>query len=185
MAARIPDINIIQDTPTSPNHAPRTFYTSPDSLPRVPEDGLAAPELDRHAEGLQVDPNGPYPQPTTRASEVGEKHWYAFGDAGEKQLSKDESGLIPYESSIRRRDGRICGLKRRTFIIVAVVASILLAIAAIGGGVGGYFANKSSSPKYVLSPLLLSMVSSTDKTIDQRRQPNQRLQLTQHTTGLR
>lgn len=146
---QIPNINLVQDTPTAPNHEPVPVYTSP-RIPRIPENGEAAPEVDRHAEGLQVDTNGPYPQPTT------DEKWAHYAGAGaghEKQLQHDDAGLIPCEQTgQRRRDGRICGLKRRTFIIIAAIVGIIVICAAIGGGVGGYYANRTPTPTtpYVL-----------------------------------
>lgn len=155
MAGRIPDINVIQDTPTSPNHVPRPIYTSPE-LPRVPEDGLAAPELDRDTEGLQVDPNGSYPYPTTKEIDSKSKHYHWVPTPG-KQLSYDDAGLIPYEDATRRKRERICGLKRRTFFIVAAIVAIVIVAAAVGGGVGGYYANKSS--RYVHTSLFVLFTS--------------------------
>lgn len=48
------------------------------------------------------------------------------------------------ESSVGR-DGRICGLARRTFWIVLVVVAIVIVAAAVGGGVGGSMASKKSN----------------------------------------
>lgn len=42
------------------------------------------------------------------------------------------------------RDGRICGLARRTFWILLVVAIVIVA-AAVGGGVGGSIAAKNAN----------------------------------------
>ena len=43
------------------------------------------------------------------------------------------------------RDGRICGLARRTFWIVFVVAAIVIVAATVGGGVGGSIAAKNAN----------------------------------------
>lgn len=43
------------------------------------------------------------------------------------------------------RDGRICGLARRTFWIVFVVVAIVVVAAAVGGGVGGSIAAKNAN----------------------------------------
>lgn len=138
MTARIPDINVIQDTPTSPNHGPVQIYESPGSvleanLPEVDENS-------REGEGLQVDPNGPYPQPTTGSKS--KQVWAYYGPESEKQVPHDDAGLIPTEESIRR-DRTVCGLKRRTFFIIVAIATIVIICAAIGGGVGGYYATKT------------------------------------------
>ncbi|KAF2658795.1 hypothetical protein K491DRAFT_713271 [Lophiostoma macrostomum CBS 122681] len=142
MATRVPSIHVIRDTPTSPNHHPVLLHTSPSSSPQS-----SAPEVDTSVretyEGLQVDPNGPYPQPTTSDTET--KHqWWHFGGSSEKQTrhGSDDAGLIPSEHAPaqNRKRKRICGLKRRTFIITAAVVAILVVCAAIGGGVGGALA---------------------------------------------
>lgn len=155
MAAHVPNVNLIHDTPTTPNHVAVPVYAAENEAPRRDEHAAMAPEVDmshqdRDAEGLQVDPNGPYPQPTTDPKA---KHqWWGVGESSEKQVPLDDAGLIPYEHSVQRRDGRVCGLKRRTFIVIASVVAIIIVCAAIGGGVGGYYASKSDSYVHPISP---------------------------------
>ena len=139
MAAQIPNINVVRDTPTSPNHTPLSIYTPPTPAG-------SAPQVDpypREVEGLQVDANGPYPQPTTD-SETQQKWWHSGGSSEKQSHQADDSGLIPTEESIRQ-DGRVCGLRRRVFIIIMTIVAIFVICAAVGGGVGGYYANRSSS----------------------------------------
>lgn len=139
MVAHIPTINVIRDSLTSPDHGPVSLHTSPTSSP-----GTGAPEVDlsqRDGEGLQVDLNGLYPEPTT---DSGSKHkWWQLSASSEKQIPHcDDAGLILVEEHVRQQDRRTCGLKRRTLITLATIIAILVICAAIGGGVGGYFANK-------------------------------------------
>jgi hypothetical protein len=81
-------------------------------------------EVNHDYEGLQVDPNGAYPQPGIEAEKF--THHYDVTDTTKV-----------------RKEG-ICGLKRRTFFIVLIVA-IVVVCGAVGGGVGGYFGTKGSS----------------------------------------
>jgi hypothetical protein len=136
MATQIPHIEIQHPTPITPSaNLVREVY-----LPAS------------HAQGLEVDPNGRYPEPSTDA------HYTKFA---EKELRYDDNaGLILSKeldvNAQQRRERRICGCTRRTFIIVASVVSIIVICAAIGGGVGGYYAHKSSTPSLTPSPSLPS-----------------------------
>jgi hypothetical protein len=47
--------------------------------------------------------------------------------------------------AVTPKSSRICGLRRRSFMIVCIVALVVVIAAAVGGGVGGSLANKSSS----------------------------------------
>ncbi|KAF2188307.1 hypothetical protein K469DRAFT_93652 [Zopfia rhizophila CBS 207.26] len=147
MATQIPDINVIQDTPRD---GPAQPHTLPTTLPRSPQYSTA-PEVDlsnRDAEGLQVDLNGPYPEPTTESRPKAQ--WWPFSGSPQKQVVNEDGGLFPVEKS-PRRERRICGMKRKTFVLVLIVV-ILVICAAVGGGVGGYEASKKKSePEYVTS----------------------------------
>ncbi|KAF2473933.1 uncharacterized protein BDR25DRAFT_301992 [Lindgomyces ingoldianus] len=156
MAAQLPNINVIQDTPTSPNHAPAPIYTAPATTSRSPPLENSAPEVhlaNREVEGLQVDPNGPYPQPTTSESRPA-AYGFPYFVVGKQAIPGDESGLIPVPLEKHSGVGkRTCGMKRRTFIIVLVVVVIVIICGAVGGGVGGYYAKQNSNPEppYVTS----------------------------------
>ncbi|KAF2265747.1 hypothetical protein CC78DRAFT_532122 [Lojkania enalia] len=144
---RLPNINVIQDSPTSPGQAPHRAFTAPRDR-QVNVDG--APEVDRtwrEVEGLQVDPNGPYPQPTTGVGARPEKYVLSLPSSNEKQVSHDDAGLLSVEHESRRdaQERRICGLKKRTFIIVAAIIATFVIVAAVGGAVGGYYANKTDT----------------------------------------
>lgn len=61
------------------------------------------------------------------------------------------------------RDGRVCGLAKRTFWILVVVAIVIVA-AAVGGGVGGSIAAKNankSKDTQRLVPIGLELFSYT------------------------
>jgi hypothetical protein len=78
------------------------------------------------------------------------KHkWWHVGGSSEKQIAhgSDDAGLIPFEQppTEKAKKERICGLKRRTFFIVAGIVAILVVCAAIGGGVGGALAAKHAT----------------------------------------
>jgi hypothetical protein len=128
-----------------------------------PYEGSPAPELNRDAEGLQVDSNGPYPQPTAGAQL---QNWlFAHEENGEKQVKYGDGELMPSKVAAKERRGkRIYGLPKRTFVIIAIVSAIT--IVCIAGGVAGYYANRSSSPTptsecVFISPLTLISNSMT------------------------
>ncbi|KAK1907791.1 hypothetical protein P3342_006120 [Pyrenophora teres f. teres] len=94
-------------------------------------------QVNRDAEGLQVDYDGLYPDPM-------KKH-----HPDDKYISQhNDAGLMPMEQAnpeplpTKHRRERICGLKRRTFFIVMIVVMLVVTVAAVGGGVGGYQASK-------------------------------------------
>ena len=134
---------MIRDTPVSPNHRPVLLHSSSPSS----SSESSYPEVDTTSrdtyEGLQVDPNGPYPQPTTSDDDIKHKWWH-IGGSSEKQIrpGSDDAGLIAVEQTRtgKPKRERICGLKRRTFFIVAAIVGILVVCAAVGGGVGGAMA---------------------------------------------
>lgn len=128
-----------------------------------PYEGSPAPELNRDAEGLQVDPNGTYPEPTIGANS---HNWlFAHEENGEKQVRYDDVEPMPSKGAMKkRRRKRISGLPKRTLVIIAIASAITLV--CIAGGVGGYYANRSSSPtptsEYVfISPLIITSNSMT------------------------
>lgn len=88
-------------------------------------------EVNRDAEGLQVDPNGAYPGPMMRTEKSAPGY--------------NEAGYVPSEQSTPKdqKEG-ICGLRKRTFFIILAVV-IVVVCAAVGGGVGGYYGTKKSS----------------------------------------
>lgn len=58
----------------------------------------------------------------------------------------EDTHKIPYTQAVHEQDQprTICGIRKRTFWIVLIVAIIVI-VAAVGGGVGGALANRSSS----------------------------------------
>ena len=61
-----------------------------------------------------------------------------------------------YEDVNSRQQNIICGLRKRTFWIVAPLGILVILGAAIGGGVGGGLLARSSSDKCEFSPLQFS-----------------------------
>jgi len=129
--------------PSSQNYITRPAQASV-TPSRITADESAAPELDRAFEGLQVDPNGPYPYPTIYGADSKAKYWVPPRADAEKQYWNGEEGLILQEEASQRRSPRIWCLPKRTFTVVSVVVLVMICI-AIGGGVGGYYANKRST----------------------------------------
>lgn len=55
------------------------------------------------------------------------------------------------------RGGRVCGLARRTFWVVFVIAAIVILAAAIGGGIGGSITKKNNNKSADSQRLVLSI----------------------------
>jgi len=132
-----------------------------------PYESSPAPELNRDAEGLQVDPNGLYSQPSTGAQL---QNWlFAHEENGEKQTMYEDGKLMPSKGAPQKcRGKRIYGLPKRTFVIIVIVSAIT--VVCIAGGVAGYYANRSRSPTQTskcvfICPLILTsnymMVANT------------------------
>ena len=156
MASReIPNVNVIRDTPTSPEHTLHQEYTAP-PLPRQTEN---APEVDlsnRAGEGLQVDEGGRYPQPTTDETRLKQEQAWTTVDSGLQTVHDadlEHVGNVELQKGIATggRTKRTCGIPRRRFIIIAVIILAVVIAAAVGGGVGGYYANKKKKDSPVTS----------------------------------
>lgn len=79
------------------------------------------------------------PHPYGHAPEVAAQG-YPYHHHGHAQ---QEHGDFPHQRQDKPGAPVICGIRRKTFwIVLGVVAAVVLA-AAVGGGVGGYFANRS------------------------------------------
>lgn len=132
----------VQQTPNHPDPA----YTS-HNLHNTSRRSYPAPEVDRAAEGLQVDPNGKYPWASTREIDSTSKHWIPSLRAlasSEKETSRSEDGLIPDIHEENSEHGKVWGYKRRSFIITASICVLLVMCVSVGGALGGYYANKST-----------------------------------------
>ena len=112
-----------------------------------------APEWNRESEGLQINPNGPHPFPSTKAIDSTSKHslpWLRSIASTQKQLAVGQEGLIPADEATNH--DRTCTLKRRTFIIILSICVLIVICAAVGGAVGGYYGTRSSHPYVPLPP---------------------------------
>lgn len=133
----------IQNTPTTFNsrHPQNPFRSRSNSY--------EAPERNRENEGLQVDPNGAYPFPSTRAIDSTSKHivpWFDSRGSSEKQLARGQEGLITTDEDGDENSGheRIWLFKRRTFIVIVSICVVVVICAAVGGAVGGYYRRQST-----------------------------------------
>lgn len=133
----------IQNTPTTFNsrHPQNPFRSRSNSY--------EAPERNRENEGLQVDPNGAYPFPSTRAIDSTSKHivpWFDSRGSSEKQLARGQEGLITTDEDGDENSGheRIWLFKRRTFIVIVSICVVVAICAAVGGAVGGYYRRQST-----------------------------------------
>jgi hypothetical protein len=127
-----------------------------------PYEGSPAPELNRDAEGLQVDPNGLYSQPSTGAQL---QNWlFTHEENGEKQAMYEDGKLMPSKGAAKKLRGkRIYGLPKRTFVIIAIVSAIT--VVCIAGGVAGYYANRSSSPTQTSKCVFISPLDLTSNSM--------------------
>jgi hypothetical protein len=131
------------DSPTPEHHVPTPANTSPAASPSTsaikrkdaPPTSSLSPEVVQPStspEVIREDQDPKYLVDDENPLHLPKKDNYAPG-AGEAQAEKEVGD---------RRWGRICGLKRRTFWIVLVVAIVVVA-GAVGGGVGGALAGRS------------------------------------------
>lgn len=124
-------------------------------------------QVNRDAEGLQVDYDGLYPDPMKK-NHPDDKYVLQHNDAG--LIPTEQANLEP--STIKHKRERIWGLKRRTFFLVLTFVTLVVLTAAVGGGVGGYQASKKSVPtptRYVRKFQLYEMTSNTECSIQRRR----------------
>ena len=140
--------------PSSNAHNGASIQNDPNSIgPLSPS--LVAPEVNRDDEGLQVDPNGSYPFPTTKeVVDSTSKHWLPWPNSvasSEKQLCRGQEGLIPVEESIVRRNDKIWRFRRKPFIIITSICIVVAICAIVGGVVGSQRATKTAHA-YVSQP---------------------------------
>jgi hypothetical protein len=100
--------------------------------PEVVHGGYDSPQVN-YGEGVEIA----QPGKEVLLSTVCPPHFSYRGDDG-KEVDSTEGGS----------NGKICGLRRRWFWIVLMGAIIIVA-GAVGGGVGGALAHKSSSKSIV------------------------------------
>jgi hypothetical protein len=94
--------------------------------------------------------------PMTPMSQYSDPGKIAVPSSAPLMVAEAEAGLPPkYEGSAGGAGGagnRICGLKRRTFLIVAAIA-VAVMIAAVAGGVAGEMAasrNSAAADRWVI-----------------------------------
>jgi len=130
---------------SSPEAAQQRYYMETDKYPAQYD---TAPKL-LHEEPLtpEMSPMQQYRQPWGPASIVGGDYhsvsalspnsavpWHSFH-------SDDQQTYVGSEPEAEKR---ICGLRKRLFIIIAVVLAVVIIAAAVGGGVGGAMASRQS-----------------------------------------
>jgi hypothetical protein len=101
--------------------------------------------LHEEASAGMLTPGQQYQQPWSASdaatvsalSPNSEVPWQSFPTGGEDQQT--------YVGSEPKPEKRICGIRKRLFIIIAAIVGVVVIAAAIGGGVGGSRAANSSS----------------------------------------
>ncbi|KAK4236562.1 hypothetical protein C8A03DRAFT_35531 [Achaetomium macrosporum] len=129
---------------SSPEAAPPRFYYEPDKYPAQYDD---APKLPHDEPSPVMQTPGqqyhqyqqPWPgaaNPVSAVSPDSSVPWQSFptGDGDDRTFVG--SGPAP--------EKRICGLRKRLFIIIAAIVGLVIVVAAIGGGVGGAMAARNS-----------------------------------------
>jgi hypothetical protein len=134
----------------SPEAAPQMYYHEPgkypaqyDDAPKLPHEE-ASPVMQMAGQPYADQPYNQYQQqswpgaenPVSAVSPESSVPWQSFpgGDGDDRTFIG--SGPPP--------EKRICGLRKRVFIIVAAIVGLVVIVAAIGGGVGGAMAARNS-----------------------------------------
>ncbi|KXX82749.1 Plasma membrane fusion protein prm-1 [Madurella mycetomatis] len=102
-------------------------------------------------------PKLPHEQPAAGMGMGLQSHDQQWAGAGDGVSALSPNSSVPwqaihpsddqqtYVASEPEQERRICGIRRRLFIIVAVVLAIVVIAAAVGGGVGGAMGARSAS----------------------------------------
>lgn len=126
---------------SSPEAAPPRFYLEPGKYPVYIDDTPKLPTEQSPSAGF-VSPGQPYGSPWGTASDQhGSELLSPNSTVPWKSLNEDQATYVGSEPPPQEK--RICGLKRRTFGILAVVLGVIVLAAAIGGGVGGALSSKN------------------------------------------
>ena len=131
---------------SSPEAAQQRYFTETDkypayydNAPKLPHDGsYYSPEQQYHQPQQPWMPVGAEPQGISAISPNSSVPWQSFPD-GDDQRTYVGSEPAP------EPEKRICGLRKRLFIIIAAVIALVIVAAGVGGGVGGAVASKGSS----------------------------------------
>jgi hypothetical protein len=102
---------------------PANYDTAPKLLQETPSPGILTP-----GQQYQQPWTGSDAATVSALSPNSEVPWQSF-PAGDDQHT--------YVGSEPEREKRICGIRKRLFIIIAVIVGVVVVAAAVGGGVGG------------------------------------------------
>lgn len=127
---------------SSPEAAQQRYFMESDKYPAYYD---TAPKLPH--EGGYLAPGQQYDQPppgwtgtehsVSAISPNSSLPWQSFPSGG----GDDEQTYVGSEAAPEKR---ICGIRKRLFIIIAVIVGLVVVGAAVGGGVGGSMAARSS-----------------------------------------
>jgi hypothetical protein len=118
---------------------------------------------DQHYSDLQVDHDSQYAKyPSSGPHDAG-SHASTAPTYSDK-IYQGEEQYVENEQPRSRR--RICGLKAKTFYMVAAIIAIVIIAAAVGGGVGGSLAgkNNNATPADVSTSTSLQSSSTSSST---------------------
>lgn len=129
---------------TSPEVGEQPYHFHHDKYPAYYDD---APKLPHEQQPAAAPGAGLQPQDqqwagagsavVSAVSPDGSVPWQSFPPAGDDQQT--------YVASEPGQEPRICGIRRRLFIIIAVVLATVVIAAAVGGGVGGALSARRGS----------------------------------------
>ncbi|KAK3903582.1 hypothetical protein C8A05DRAFT_32685 [Staphylotrichum tortipilum] len=107
-----------------------------DNAPKLPHDGTYSPGQEYYQPQQRwVGAEGQFVSAISPNSSV---PWQSFPD-GDDQRTYVGSEPAP------EPEKRICGLRKRLFIIIAAIVGVVVVAAAVGGGVGGAMASKGNN----------------------------------------
>ncbi|KAH6618418.1 hypothetical protein B0J18DRAFT_468704 [Chaetomium sp. MPI-SDFR-AT-0129] len=133
---------LYDNSPKFPHEPPPPGGYSPDQQYQQPHNQAWSPDAAYPVSA--VSPNSSVP-------------WQSFPDGGEDQQTY--VGSEPPEP-----EKRICGLRKRTFIIVAAILGVVIVAVAIGGGVGGAMSARNSSAAAAETSSAASSTASPSST---------------------
>ncbi|KAK3291116.1 uncharacterized protein B0H64DRAFT_42703 [Chaetomium fimeti] len=154
---------VVQNRPTPvPNpHGDHLPEVVPDSSPEAAQGQRYFMETDKYPAQYDTAPKLLHEEPTTPGTSPGQQYQQPWGpgsvggDHSVSALSPNSS--VPWHSfppgaddqqtyvgSEPETEKRICGLRKRLFIIIAVIVGIVVVVAAVGGGVGGAMAARQT-----------------------------------------
>jgi hypothetical protein len=130
----------------------------PDSSPEAAQGQPYYMESDKYPAYYDTAPKLPHETPSPGMLTPGQQYqqpWTGSDAATVSAISPNSS--VPWQSfpagddqqtyvgSEPEQEKRICGIRKRLFIIIAVIVGLVVVAAAVGGGVGGSRAARQSS----------------------------------------